>query len=135
MSLRESVLDVVESMEDEYKAGGSQNLKSYAMMLRVALKAAEEPAPSLKVYVPPARQPDYDKTFAQAIQARSRREAEQRLLVDEGVDQFHTYVLSGGPDHGVYVNFPEALPEGSTVEVASQSYTVRGSTLICKLPE
>lgn len=132
MSLKESVLDVVEHMEDEYKAGGSANLKSYAMMLRVALKAAEGPPPSLKVYAPP--QPDYDKTFAQAMQARSRREADQRRLVEEG-DDSHVYVISGGPSHGEYVAFPAPLRDGADVDVSGEGYTVEGRNLIRRVPE
>lgn len=135
MSLQSAVEKVLQRLRSD---PDPQRVSAYADMLQMALEASQGPCESTVMESGPSAPPrfgsarpapsiDYGQRLAQAIEKRSRREVEERSLIEGGVK--HCYQLRGGPADGDYVYNDAPYPHGTGVVVDGESYAVEGMYL------
>lgn len=142
MSLQSAVEKVLQRLRSDPEP---QRVSAYVDMLQMALEASQGPPEEVKIVTlgtmgpPPTSSDwrprvnlppkevgvDYSQRLAQAIEKRSRREAEERSLIEGGVK--HCYQIRGGPSDGDYVYNDEAY--AGEVRVGGESYVVEGMFL------
>ena len=125
---KESILGVIDMMEIEANQSRLDEspvrevLLRYACVLRGALASRVRVTHSSRSISDASLKVDFDATFAQALQNRSRREAEQRAIINEGQP---SSLLKGGPMEGDTLVLPDGAKLGWKTVQAGAVYELK----------
>jgi len=125
MSLHDAIQAIVEDMEEVAGSPPHSNeslqLRSYARMLRIALKAATAGS-MMGVNAQPVILPAYPDPITQHATEIEKARAEFRNKKKPNEDTDRMVLLVGGSGDGALLPFPEAAPVGARTEVSGDVY-------------